>query len=123
MFSGIIKSFILVNVYICYVDTSAIYKTIRETVIANVPGSRVLLFGSHARGEQDRFSDYDLLVITPLTFSPQEKIRMSTQLDRAIVKAIKAPVDLLLSSEEEVVQKQQLPGHIIRSAIREGIAL
>jgi predicted nucleotidyltransferase len=112
-----------VNVYICYVDTSAIYKTIRETVLANLPGSRVLLFGSHARGEQDRFSDYDLLIITPLTFSPQEKIRMSTQLDRAIVKAIKAPVDLLLSSEEEIVQKQQLPGHIIRSAIREGIAL
>ena len=111
------------NVYICYVDSSAIYQVIRQTVQSNLPGSRVLLFGSRARGDHDKLSDYDLLVIAPLTFSPQEKIRMSTQLDRAIVKAIKAPVDLLLSTEEEVVQKQQLPGHIIRSAIREGIAL
>jgi len=27
-------------------DSQAIYNTIRETVLANLPGSRVLLFGS-----------------------------------------------------------------------------
>jgi predicted nucleotidyltransferase len=88
-----------------------------------LPGSRILLFGSRARGDQDRLSDYDLLIITPTTFTPQEKIHWSTRLDRAIVDAIRVPVDLLLNSEEEIRQKQQLPGHIIRSAIREGIAL
>ncbi|MDB5123112.1 MAG: polymerase subunit beta [Mucilaginibacter sp.] len=109
--------------YICYVDTSAIYKTIRETVLANLPGSRVLLFGSRARGEQDRFSDYDLLVITPQTFTPREKIRLSTLLDHAIVEALKIPVDLLINSEEEVREKKDLPGHVVRTAIREGITL
>jgi uncharacterized protein len=104
-------------------DSQAIYKTIRETVLANLPGSRVLLFGSRARGDGDRFSDYDLLVITQQTFAPREKIRLSTLLDRAIVNAIKAPVDLLLDSEEEVLEKQALPGNIIRTAIREGIIL
>src|SRR5579863_4721616 len=54
---------------------------------------------------------------------PKEKIEWSTRLDRAIVKAIRAPVDLLLNSEEEIRQKQQLPGHIIRSVMREGMAL
>jgi predicted nucleotidyltransferase len=88
-----------------------------------LPGSRVLLFGSRARGEQDLHSDYDLLIVTPSTFSPQEKIEWSSRLDRAIVKAIRAPVDLLLNSEEEIHQKQQLPGHIIRSVMREGMAL
>jgi hypothetical protein len=39
------------------------------------------------------------------------------------VKAIRAPVDLLLNSEEEIRQKQQLPGHIIRSVMKEGMAL
>ncbi|HEY5325957.1 MAG TPA: nucleotidyltransferase domain-containing protein, partial [Mucilaginibacter sp.] len=100
-----------------------IYKTIRETVLANLPGSRVLLFGSRARGDGDRFSDYDLLVITPQTFTPREKIRLSTLLDRAIVNAIKAPVDLLLDSEEEIREKQELLGHVVRTAIREGILL
>jgi predicted nucleotidyltransferase len=105
------------------VDRLEIYKTIRQIVEFNLPGSRVVLFGSHARGDQDRFSDYDLLIITQSTFTSKERIYWSTLLDRAIVTAINAPIDLLLNSEEEVVEKQQLPGHIIRSAMREGIAL
>ena len=104
-------------------NSSAIYGTIKKTVQVCLPGARIVLFGSHARGDQDRHSDYDLLIITPETFTPQEKIHWSSRLDRAIVKAIKAPVDLLLNSEEEIRQKQELPGHIIRSAMREGIAL
>jgi predicted nucleotidyltransferase len=81
------------------------------------------LFGSRARGDGDNKSDYDLLIITPQTFAPQDKIYWTTKLDRAIINAIKAPVDILLNSEEEVLQKQELPGHIVRSAIREGVAL
>jgi len=105
------------------VDSQAIYKTIRETVLANLPGSRVLLFGSRARGDWDRHSDYDLLVITQQTFTPREKIRLSTLLNHAINKALKIPVDLLVNSEEEVREKQELPGHVVRTAIREGIML
>jgi len=74
-------------------------------------------------GEQDIRSDYDLLIVTPSTFTAQEKIEWSSRIDRAIVNAIRAPVDLLLNSEEEIRQKQQLPGHIIRSVMREGVAL
>lgn len=74
-------------------DNSSIYKTIRETVSANIPGARVLLFGSRARGEEDRFSDYDLMVITQQTFGPKEKIRLSTLLNHAIVGAID-PLDI-----------------------------
>jgi predicted nucleotidyltransferase len=104
-------------------DSQEIYKTIRETVLANLPESRVLLFGSRARGDGDRFSDYDLLVITQQTFTPREKIRLSTLLNHAINKALKIPVDLLVNSEEEVREKQELPGHVVRTAIREGIML
>ena len=104
-------------------DRLQIHDTIRQTVQTCLPGSRILLFGSRARGDGDRHSDYDLLIITPKTFTPQEKIHWSNRLDRAIVKAIKAPIDLLLNSEEEISQKRELPGHIIRTALREGIAL
>ena len=41
----------------------------------------------------------------------------------AINKALKIPVDLLVNSEEEVREKQELPGHVVRTAIREGIML
>jgi predicted nucleotidyltransferase len=104
-------------------DSQAIYTTIRETVQLNLPGSRVLLFGSRARGDYDRFSDYDLMVITQHTLAPREKIRWSTLLNHAIVDALEIPVDILINSEEEVIEKQELLGHIVRTAVREGIAL
>jgi predicted nucleotidyltransferase len=104
-------------------DSATIYKTIKETVQSCLPGSRVLLFGSRATGDQDIHSDFDLLIVTPKTMAPREKIEWSTRIDRAIVKAIRAPVDLLLNSEEEIREKEQLPGHIIRSIMKEGMAL
>ena len=104
-------------------NSKAIYDTIRNTVLSYIPGSRILLFGSRARGTGDSHSDYDLLIITPNLFSPKEKISWSTTLNTAIVKAIHAPVDILLYSEAEIHQKQALPGHIVRSAMREGVAL
>lgn len=103
--------------------SSSIYDTIRGAVQSCLPGSRVLLFGSRARGDHDRHSDYDLLIITPTTFTSKEKIYWSTLLDRAIINAIRVPVDLLLNSEDEVQRKRKLPGHIIHTAVMEGIAL
>ena len=104
-------------------DKATIYATIRQTAQSCLPGCRVLLFGSRAKGTDDRFSDYDLLIITPETLTPQEKIHLRTRIDRAIVETLRVPVDLLINSEEEVREKLELPGHIIRSAMREGIIL
>lgn len=96
---------------------------IKDTVKSYLPNARVMLFGSRARGDNDDNSDYDLLIITPQTFTTQEKIHWSTKLDKAIVKALKVPIDLLLNSEEEIRQKLDLPGHVMRSVIKEGVAL
>lgn len=104
-------------------DRATLLDTIKGTVLKCLPGSRILLFGSHARGNQDPSSDYDLLIITYKTFSPKEKIKWCTQLDRALVLAIHAPVDILIDSEEEIFQKNLLPGHIITSVMRDGVEL
>jgi|SRR5579872_1405799 len=100
-----------------------IYDTIKKTIHAYLPDSRILLFGSHARGNFDSHSDYDLLIITPKLLTPKEKLNWSSTLHKDIVKAIHAPVDLLLYSEDEILEKKELPGHIVRTAIREGVAL
>ena len=104
-------------------NDQVIYNTIKELVQTNLPDSRVLLFGSRARGDYDRYSDYDLLIITRHTLSAREKLNWSTKLDKAITYSTHIPIDLLINSEEEVREKQELPGHIIRSAMREAIAL
>ncbi len=104
-------------------NSAAIYRKIRNTVQACIPGARVVLFGSRARGDHDRLSDYDLLVITPTTFTAEEKIKWSSKIDKALIAAIQAPVDLLLNSETEVSEKQLLPGNVVRTAMREGVTL
>ena len=100
-----------------------IYKTIKGTVLASLPGANVLLFGSRAKGTEDSQSDYDLMVITKQLFTQKEKMDWCCKMHKSIVKAIHAPVDLLLFSEDEIKQKRELPGHIVRSAINEGVYL
>jgi len=100
-----------------------IYETIHNTVLSLLPDARILLFGSRAKGTADKHSDYDLMVITPNELTKTERVTWTTQLNKAIVTAINAPIDLLLYSEDEINRKQQLPGHIVRSAVREGIPI
>ena len=104
-------------------NSEMVYDTIKRTVLSYLPDCRILLFGSHANGNYNKDSDYDLLIITPTLLTQKEKLKWSSQLHKNIVKAIHAPVDLLMYSEEEINEKQALPGHIIRTAMREGVPL
>ncbi len=48
--------------------------------------SRVVLFGSHARGESDAGSDYDILVIEPeIADAARESVRLRTELGDLLV--------------------------------------
>jgi uncharacterized protein len=103
--------------------TQSIQNTIKTTVRSFIPDARVLLFGSMARGDANDDSDYDVLVIIPKTLPPKEKIPWITKIQTALVYALDAPFDVLLNSEEEVNKKVQLPSHIVRTAINEGVEL
>ncbi|HTB30920.1 MAG TPA: nucleotidyltransferase domain-containing protein [Bacteroidia bacterium] len=103
--------------------TQSIQNTIKSTVRSVIPDARVLLFGSMARGDANKDSDYDVLVIIPNTMPPREKIPWITKIQTALVYALDAPFDVLLNSEEEVKKKVQLPSHIVRTAIDEGVEL
>jgi predicted nucleotidyltransferase len=100
-----------------------ILNTIKYTVHSFFPDARILLFGSKARGDFKRDSDYGILIITKKTLPSREKITWCSKIDKALVKAVHAPFDVLLDSEEEVTSKKELPGHIIRKAIHEGFVL
>jgi len=95
---------------------------IGEMARAVIPGAQVLLFGSHARGQADPESDYDILIITGQPLDMKNKFALRTLLrKRLLEKGIRS--DVLIQSEQETRTKKELPGHIVRSALRDGVPL
>lgn len=98
------------------------FVAIGEVARSVIPGARVLLFGSHARGEDDPQSDYDILVITEQPVDIRSKFALRTRIRKQLLeRGIRC--DVLIQSEQEVQTKKGLPGHIVRSALRDGVPL
>jgi uncharacterized protein len=87
------------------------------TLLAQAPaGSRVILFGSHARGDANADSDVDFLVVEPTLASRRaETVRL-----RSAVRPFRVPVDLLVVSRETFDAWKALPNNVINEAHREG---
>jgi predicted nucleotidyltransferase len=47
---------------------------IKKTIASEYPASEIILFGSRARNEEHRFSDWDILIVVDENLSEQEKI-------------------------------------------------
>ncbi len=77
---------------------------------------RIILFGSHARGEARADSDLDLLVIESHV---EDRAREMVRLRRAL-RPLRIPVDLLVYSTEDVARWGQQPGSALYWALREG---
>jgi len=83
------------------------------------------LLGSHAMplgGQADLQSDYDILIITDRPLEMKAKFTLRTQIRKLLLdRGIRC--DVLLQSRQEVQRKKELPGHIIRVALREAVPL
>ena len=100
-----------------------ILSTIKSTVHSLLPDARVLLFGSRAKGDNNKNSDFDVLVITKNNFQLQEKRAWSRKIASSLVDAIHAPFDIIFHSEDEVNTYKNYYGHIVRYAMKEAIEL
>ncbi len=83
---------------------------------------RIILFGSRARKDFTRFSDYDILIITNKTFEINEKMRISKNI-RTYLAKMGIDVDVIIKSDNEVEVLKDKPGSIVRNALKEGVAL
>ena len=102
---------------------SSTIEIIKTTIGTFLPGTKVVLFGSMARGDFNIDSDFDIMVITPDTYEEKDKITWRAKVRKALIRALHAPVDLLINSEEEINRKRKLPGHIVQYAMEEGVVL
>jgi predicted nucleotidyltransferase len=83
------------------------------------PGARVILFGSHARGEAGPDSDVDLLVIEPqIDDHHGEVVRL-----QRVLAPLRLPADITVVSEEDVEDWSEVQSTMLHDALREGRVL
>lgn len=80
---------------------------------------RIILFGSHARGDAHPGSDIDLLVVLP---HATDKREAAIEIRRALADF---PVgkDIIVTTPDEIARRGNLVGDVLRPALREGKVL
>lgn len=83
---------------------------------------RIVLFGSHARGEAHDGSDVDLLVVMPDSWSGVRKREAAVAM---LGELSDLPVfkDVVVTTPEEIARRGQLVGTVLRLALQEGKVL
>lgn len=83
---------------------------------AAAPQARVILFGSHARGDAGPGSDLDFLVVEPSVDDPPgESVRL-----RRTLRGLGLFADVVVVSEREAQEWREVRGSLIHSALSEG---
>jgi uncharacterized protein len=78
--------------------------------------ARVILFGSHARGDADDGSDFDFLVIEP---EAKDRLAEAVRLRRALGD-FGAPVDVVVVDAALAERRSKVRGTMVDRALREG---
>jgi predicted nucleotidyltransferase len=83
---------------------------------------KVLLFGSRAKNLAVQQSDYDIMLIVNEELSIREKLSYKALFRKMTVKH-ELITDVFIESEAEIKMKSTFYGHIVRTAVKEGIYL
>ena len=101
-------------------DANAVIDALVARVVRETHPSRVILFGSRARGDAREDSDIDLLIVLPQPVT--DPWAMSASLRRA-VGAIGVGKDFIITDEARFRERAHLVGTIEEIVAREGRAL
>ena len=99
--------------------TEQVLKEVTRRLVEGFRPTRIILFGSQARGTADAGSDVDLLVICPLSGNRAE---MALAMDRAL-RGLRLARDIVVLTPEEFDRNRQIPGTLARPAALEGKVL
>ena len=90
-----------------------------KRIVKQFHPEKIILFGSHARGDAGPDSDVDLLVVMKLQGQKREK-RIEIG---AALSDFDEPLDIIVSTPEEVEARKGIAGTIERPALKEGKVL
>ena len=93
----------------------------RDRIVEQFQPLKIILFGSHARGEATAHSDIDLLVVFPEVAFPE--LEHQREMVISILGALgDLPVakDIVVTTPAEIAEYGDLVGRVLRPALREG---
>lgn len=96
-----------------------IIQVMTERIVAGFAPERIILFGSQARGDAGPRSDIDLLVV----FSEVPDKRQAAIRIRQALADLPAAKDVFITTPQEIQQRGDLVGSVLRPALREGKVL
>ncbi|MBI4491333.1 MAG: nucleotidyltransferase domain-containing protein [Chloroflexi bacterium] len=99
--------------------TAELIAEMADRIVRRFHPLRVILFGSHARGQAGPHSDVDLLVVLPQV---EDKRRATVEIRRALA-GFPVAKDVVVTTPEEIARRGDLIGTVLRPALREGKVL
>lgn len=99
--------------------TKRLLQDIVERLVEVAHPEKIVLFGSHARGDNRPDSDVDLLVITP---SDEPRHVRARPMYRAL-RDIRVPTDIVVYTPDEVYDWSEVRQALVTTALREGKVL
>ena len=101
------------------ITSEPLLQTILQRLLAAGQPQKIILFGSQARGQADRDSDFDLLVIED---SSQSRYRRSISYRHAL-KDLGISKDIVVWTPREIADWQNVLNAFITTVLREGVVL
>lgn len=84
----------------------------------------IFLFGSRARGEEEKLSDYDLLVIVKNEIDTHKKREIRKRIYKELHFALsKISFDIIVKTAEEFELEKEIPNTISNEAFLEGLEI
>ncbi len=99
--------------------SEAVISAMVDRIVGRFQPSRVVLFGSQARGVADEWSDVDLLVVMG---DVPDKRRAAVEIRRSLGD-LPVSKDIVVTTPEEIRRRGHVVGTVLHAALREGRVL
>ena len=97
-------------------DSATAISTMVDRIVEGFAPERIILFGSHARGNASRWSDIDLLVV----MKKAPDLRELTVEIRQTLSDLPVSKDIVVTTPERLEERSRMVGTVHRAAVRDG---